>query len=132
MTDLTPIIGGHALAVPDTQRNARTALGLWLASYRSENTRRAYRREIDAFARFTRKEDVTQAIAAFLALDDGPAHAIADAWRTAKLANCLSPAAINRSMAALNLTLFPDGSLELSKYAQHVEEGAAATDPAAS
>jgi integrase/recombinase XerC len=102
MTDLTPITGGHALAVPDTQRNARTALGLWLASYRSENTRRAYRREIEAFARFTGKEDVTEAIAAFLALDDGAAHAIADAWRTAKLSKGLSPSAINRSMAALN------------------------------
>jgi hypothetical protein len=43
MTDLTPITGGQAIAVPDTQRNARTALGLWLASYRSENTRHAYR-----------------------------------------------------------------------------------------
>ena len=53
MTDLTPITGGHALTVPDTQRNARTALGLWVASYRSQNTRRAYRREIEAFARFT-------------------------------------------------------------------------------
>ena len=45
-------IGGHAFAVPDMQR---TALGLWLASYRSENTRRAYRRLIEAFARFTGK-----------------------------------------------------------------------------
>jgi len=52
MTDLTPITGGHALTVPDTQR---TALGLWVASYRSQNTRRAYRREIEAFARFTGK-----------------------------------------------------------------------------
>jgi integrase/recombinase XerC len=44
----------------------------------------------------------SEAVAAFLALDDGPAHAIADAWRTAKLSKGLSPAAINRSMAALN------------------------------
>jgi len=50
MTDLTPITGGHALAVPDTRR---TVLGLWLASYRSQNTRRAHRREIETFARFT-------------------------------------------------------------------------------
>jgi integrase/recombinase XerC len=102
MNNLATIRDSSALAVPDIQRNARTALGLWLASYRSENTRRAYRREIEAFARFTGKEDVTDAIAAFLALDDGPAHAIADAWRTAKLSICLSPSAINRSMAALN------------------------------
>jgi integrase/recombinase XerC len=59
-------------------------------------------RAIEAFAAFTGKDDVAEAVAAFLALDDGPAHAIADAWRTAKLARGLSPAAINRSMAALN------------------------------
>jgi integrase/recombinase XerC len=102
MTDLTPITGGQAIAVPDTQRNARTALGLWLASYRSENTKRAYRREIEAFAAFTGQEDVPGVVAAFLALEDSRAHAFADAWRTAKLAKGLSPAAINRSMAALN------------------------------
>jgi integrase/recombinase XerC len=102
MTDLTPITGSQALAVPDTQRNARTALGLWLAGYRSENIRRAYRREIGAFAAFTKHDDVAEAVAAFLALNDGPAHAIADAWRTANLAKRLSPATINRSMAALN------------------------------
>jgi integrase/recombinase XerC len=102
MTELTPITGRQAIAAPDTQRNARTALGLWLAGYRSENTRRAYRREIEAFAAFSKHDDVAEAVAAFLALDDGPAHAIADAWRTVKLAKGLSPAAINRSMAALN------------------------------
>jgi integrase/recombinase XerC len=40
--------------------------------------------------------------AGFLALDDGAAHAIADAWRQDKLRRGLSPAAINRSMSALN------------------------------
>jgi integrase/recombinase XerC len=97
-----PIGAGEIIAAPDSQRNARNALALWLAGYRSENTRRAYARETEAFAAFTRHRDATEAVAAFLALDDGPAHAIADAWRTAKLAKGLSPAAINRSMAALN------------------------------
>ncbi len=31
MTELTPITGGQAIAVPDTERNDRNALGLWLA-----------------------------------------------------------------------------------------------------
>jgi hypothetical protein len=108
----------------------RSACGLRHIAARTPATPTAARSKPSPLS--TGQEDVTEAIAAFLALDDGPAHAIADAWRTAKLAKGLSPAAINRSMAALNLTLFPDGSLELSKYAQHVEEGAAATDPAAS
>ncbi len=90
------------LQVRDDIRNARHAIGLWLASFRSENTRRAYCREIEAFAAFAGDEDVTEAAAAFLALDDGPAHAVADAWRTEKLQRGLAPASINRSMAALN------------------------------
>ena len=102
MNNLATISDGQALTSHEGQRSARTALGLWLASFRSENTRRAYGREIEAFAAFTKQEDAASAVAAFLSLADGPAHAIADAWRTAKLAKGLSPAAINRSMAALN------------------------------
>lgn len=94
--------GGHAVVIQDRQGEARTALALWLASYRSENTRSAYKKEIEAFASHAGHEDVVQAVAAFLALEDGKAHAIADAWRVAKLNKGLSPASINRSMAALN------------------------------
>ena len=38
----------------------------------------------------------------FLALEDGQAHAVADKWRAEKIARGLSPASVNRSMAALN------------------------------
>lgn len=84
------------------RRDAEHAICLWLASYRSENTRRAYRREIEAFADYLQHDDLVAAVGGFLALDDGPAHALADAWRTDKLSRDLSPATINRSMAALN------------------------------
>jgi integrase/recombinase XerC len=80
----------------------RDALELWLATFPSENTRRAYAREIAAFAEFAGYEDSASAAGAFLVLEDGPAHAVADKWKADKLARDLSPAAINRSMAALN------------------------------
>jgi integrase/recombinase XerC len=38
----------------------------------------------------------------FLKLSDGQAHAVADAWRAAKISAGRSPASVNRSMAALN------------------------------
>jgi integrase/recombinase XerC len=80
----------------------RDAIDLWLATFPSENTRRAYARELMAFTAFAGFDDPASAVAAFLALDDGPAHAVADKWRADKLARGLSPASINRSMAALN------------------------------
>lgn len=102
MNELIEIGGGRDITGLDPFQKAQTALGLWLAGFRSENTRRAYRREILAFAAYTGHDDVSQAAAVFLALEDGPAHAIADAWRQDKLRRGLSPASINRSMAALN------------------------------
>ena len=47
-------------------------------------------------------DDVAEAVTYFLALEDGPAHAVADKWRVEKIARGLSPASINRSTAALN------------------------------
>jgi len=61
-------------AVP--YRDAERALGLWLASYASPNTKRAYRRQMQTFAAFAGHNDVVMALSYFLALEDGPAHAI--------------------------------------------------------
>ena len=82
--------------------SAETALGLWLSGFRSDATKRAYRLELMNFAAFTQAGELVQAISAFLALEDGPAHAIAAAWRQDKLRRGLSPASINRSISALN------------------------------
>ncbi|MGO9866237.1 MAG: site-specific integrase, partial [Rhodomicrobium sp.] len=90
-----------AVAAAMTEK-VRSALDLWLAGFPSENTCRAYRREITAFATFAGRDNVAEAVAHFLALDDGQAHAVADAWRARKLEGGLSPASINRSMSALN------------------------------
>jgi hypothetical protein len=132
MTDLTPITGGQAIAVPDTQRNARTALGLWLASYRSENTRHAYRREIEAFAAFHRPGGCDRGHCRLPRTRRRPGPCDRRCVADREACQGLVAGSHQPQQAALNLTLFPDGSLELSKYAQHVEEGAAATDPAAS
>jgi integrase/recombinase XerC len=102
MNEIVELRTGHAVAALDPYKRAQTALGLWLAGFRSDNTRRAYRTEFMSFATFTGHDDVAQAAAGFVALDDGAAHAIADAWRQDKLRRGLSPAAINRSMSALN------------------------------
>ncbi|MGO9459330.1 MAG: tyrosine-type recombinase/integrase [Rhodomicrobium sp.] len=90
-----------AVAAAMTEK-VRSALDLWLAGFPSENTCRAYRREITAFATFAGRDNLAEAVAHFLALEDGQAHAVADAWRARKLEGGLSPASINRSMSALN------------------------------
>ena len=90
--------------VPAARRAAKvqTALDLWLSGFSSENTRRAYRKEIEAFAAFAGWDGVAGSVAHFLLLEDGQAHAVADRWRAEKIARGLSPASVNRSMAALN------------------------------
>jgi len=101
-TDLEPVSGCNLPVALTAVEKVRTALDLWLSGFSSENTRRAYRKEIEAFAAFAGREDVAEAVAHFLSLEDGQAHAVADAWRAQKLERGLSPASINRSMAALN------------------------------
>jgi integrase/recombinase XerC len=101
MNELKTLNRGGLILAPAVER-VRSALELWLAGFASENTRRAYRKEIEAFAAFAGRPDVAEAVAHFLALEDGQAHAVADAWRAAKVEKKLSPASINRSMAALN------------------------------
>jgi integrase/recombinase XerC len=80
----------------------RGALDLWLSGFSSENTRRAYANEIAAFASFAGHESPVAAVAQFLALEDGQAHAVADKWRADKIERGLSPASVNRSMSAIN------------------------------
>jgi integrase/recombinase XerC len=94
--------GGALVIAPDLRAKVRNALDLWLSGFSSENTRNAYRKEIATFTAFAGRNDVTEAVAHFLALEDGQAHAVADAWRADKIARGLSPASVNRSMAALN------------------------------
>ena len=83
------------------ETDARKALDLWLANYSSENTRRAYEREILAFADHIGGAAL-RVIAEFLALSDSAAHQAVDAWRASKIAQGLSPVSINRSMSALD------------------------------
>ena len=102
MTGLVEIIAPNALTVPSQPITAEMALALWLANYRSKNTRAAYAFEIEAFAKFFAGGDIPKAVKQLLSLEDGPANAVADAWRQHKIREMQSSSTINRSMAALN------------------------------
>ena len=101
MTDLTIIEPGRALAAPALHISPADAVRLWLAGYRSANTRRAYAIEIGAFARFVGR-DVEEAVGYLLGLSDHQAHTLVDAYRARKLQGGCSGATCNRSMATLN------------------------------
>ena len=96
------IIAPGALTHPAQGITAETALALWLRGFRSLNTRAAYRREMQAFADFTAGGDVSAAINAFLDMEDGPAHALADAWRQHKIHDGKAASTVNRSLATLS------------------------------
>jgi len=102
MKTLTIIEAECALDAPHSRISAARALTIWLQGFGSENTRRAYRREMERFASHCGSADMFDAAERFLGLDDGPAHAIVDAYRGDLIADGLAPATINRSMAALN------------------------------
>ncbi len=89
-------------AIPDPKRHARNALTLWLQGFRSENTRRAYRKELEAFAVFAKHDTVESAAAWLIGLGEHHAHKALDLWRAQKIARGNQPATVNRSMAALN------------------------------
>ena len=100
-----PIVRGFGTALvaeAAVREKVSDALALWLSGFSSENTRRAYAREMEAFTAFAGYEDTALAVAAFLRLDDGQAHAVVDRWRADKIERGLSPATINRSMSAIN------------------------------
>lgn len=103
--DAWPVLHGIGTALVTgtaAREKVRDALALWLAGFSSENTRRAYAREVESFAAFAGHEDSALAVAAFLRLDDGQAHAVVDKWRADKLERKLSPSSVNRSMSAIN------------------------------
>ena len=100
-----PVVRGFGAALVTeaaVREKVSDALALWLSGFSSENTRRAYAREMEAFTAFAGYEDAALAVAAFLRLDDGQAHAVVDKWRADKLERGCSPATINRSMSAIN------------------------------
>jgi integrase/recombinase XerC len=90
-----PIIGQH-------ERNARNAVTLWLQGFRSENTRRAYRRELEAFSAFTKHPEFEAGAAWLLSLTETDAHKAVDLYRAHKIERRNTKATVNRSMAALN------------------------------
>jgi integrase/recombinase XerC len=70
-------------------------------SGRNPNTLDAYRRDLEDFRDFLKVEGLGQAAAALLSRGQGPANALALSYRTHLMARRLSPATINRRIAAL-------------------------------
>ena len=83
----------YHIATTHVAGSVPSALDLWLSGFASENTRRAYRKEIAALAAFACRQNVAEAVAHFLNLEDAQAHAVAEAWRARKLKDGHSPAA---------------------------------------
>jgi len=82
-------------------REARVSwlVALWLAN-RAETTVRAYRADLEGWADWMDRSPA-QAVEDLLSLDAGAANALGMAYRAALLAKALSPATINRRLAAL-------------------------------
>lgn len=68
---------------------------------KSERTVRAYRRDLEDFAAFAGAADIDQAAAFLLGRGHGGANEAALAWRASLLERGLTPATINRRLAAL-------------------------------
>lgn len=89
--------GGEVL---DPRSPATRLVDAWLDG-RSPETMRAYRADLQALAAFLGAASAELAVQAFLALPAGGANERALAWRSAMVAAALSPATINRRLAAL-------------------------------
>jgi integrase/recombinase XerC len=68
---------------------------------RNENTLRAYRKDLEDFARFTRTPGVEEATEKLLKLPPGRANELALAYRTDLVERKLQPSTVNRRLASL-------------------------------
>ena len=97
MTDLTtPLVPAPA---PPFLR-AGEVVQIFLSGF-SDQTLRAYRRDLEDFRVFVAAETVTAAVAQLLACNGGEANALTLTYRAHLLGRALAPATINRRMAAL-------------------------------
>lgn len=99
----TQQVVGVVTALPDLMSVANgpvALIDLWLGG-KDAATVRAYRRDLDAFARFHGFTSVPAALDAFLLSEAGTAHAAALRWRDAGKAEGLAVATVNRRLAAL-------------------------------
>lgn len=83
-----------------TSLDASLLLGSWLEG-RSEHTRRAYAHDIEDFRAFLSVETADTAVAHLLLRGNGVANGVALAYRANLRSRRLSPATINRRLAAL-------------------------------
>ena len=72
----------------------------WLSG-RSEKTVRAYRRDLEDFSRFIGAKSIDQAASALIGRGQGPANALALAYKHDLKARGLQPTTTNRRLSAL-------------------------------
>lgn len=96
--ELPTIKRSSPLALPGTA--AFRLVDAFLAD-KSENTRRGYEGDLDAFRAFYGHESIEGAAQTFIRLGNGPANAVLLNWKAAQLDAKLTPATINRRLACL-------------------------------
>jgi len=96
MDNTVVVSGERAVATQGPQ----ALIDAWLGG-RRETTHRAYQGDLDTFRAFLGMDTPEKAVGAFLALAPGPANAWALAWKNQMVERGLSPATVNRRLAAL-------------------------------
>src|SRR5262245_53182407 len=96
----TALVPVPRAAPPDLLGPAARLAAAFLAG-RSPHTLRAYRRDLEAFARFADGTSAEDAGRLLLAGGQGPANELALRYRAALLERGLAPATVNRRLAAL-------------------------------
>lgn len=107
-------------AIADARSKAADLVSAFLSG-RSEKTIVAYRQDLEDFRVWSDAKTIDRAAAALFSLPHGDANARALAYKTALLARSLSPATINRRLAALRSLVKLARTLGLVAWTLEVE-----------
>jgi integrase/recombinase XerC len=99
MQSLATVAQSPAALAPNREARVSFLVSVWLAN-RAETTVRAYRKDLESWAAWMGLSP-SKAVEALLAMEAGDANALGMAYRAALLEKELSPATVNRRLAAL-------------------------------